>query len=436
MLSHGVGTRADLPLPVLYVIAGGGLAVLVSFLALGLLWREPRLRGAEAGTPVPAVLARLVDNPSVRLALRAAVLALALSVVLVALFGPSEVPQNLAPWVFYITFWVGLVPLCLLFGPVWSVLNPLATLYRGLSRVLGPAPRAAALERLGYWPAVVSLFVFAWVELASSERSDPRRVGLFLALYGAVHLLAAAMYGEGWFARGDGFDVYSQLVGRLAVLGRRADGVLVWRNPLDGADAQPRVRGLEGVVIVLVGSTAFDGLGRTQWWQNGPGADGDGSVAVPTLGLVACIAAVAVVYLVACWVSGRLGGQANTALAYAPSLIPIAVGYAVAHYFSLLMFDGQTAFILASDPFGSGLNLLGLTGHGVDYNVVSARVISLVQVGAIVCGHILGVVMAHDRAIALAKETPGRAHPVTTQLPLLAVMVALTLTGLFLLLGG
>lgn len=197
-LGHGVGTRADLPLPVLYVVLGGGLAVVVSFLALGLLWREPRLGGAEAGRPVPAGLARLVDRPAALPALRAVTLALSLLVVTVALVGPREVPSNLAPWTFYITFWVGMVPVCLLFGPVWSVLNPLATISRTLRPLVGPAPLAARLDRLGYWPAAGSLVAFAWVELASPDRSDPRRIGVYLVVYGAVHLLAAALYGDRW----------------------------------------------------------------------------------------------------------------------------------------------------------------------------------------------------------------------------------------------
>lgn len=142
-LGHGVGTLADLPLPVLYVVLGGGLAVVVSFLALGLLWREPRLGGAEAGRQVPAGLARLVDRPAALPALRAVTLALTLLVLTVALIGPREVPSNLAPWTFYITFWVGMVPVCLLFGPVWSVLNPLAT----ISRALRPPGRPCATGR-------------------------------------------------------------------------------------------------------------------------------------------------------------------------------------------------------------------------------------------------------------------------------------------------
>jgi hypothetical protein len=99
------------------------------------------------------------------------------------------------------------------------------------------------------------------------------------------------------------------------------------------------------------------------------------------------------------------------------------------------MLDGQLTYILASDPFNRGWNLFGTAGNAVDYTAVSPRTISLVQVAAIVGGHILGVVLAHDRAVRLAG--PGhRATARVTQYPLLAVMVTFTLGGLYLLLGG
>jgi hypothetical protein len=116
-------------------------------------------------------------------------------------------------------------------------------------------------------------------------------------------------------------------------------------------------------------------------------------------------------------------------------VIPIAAGYAIAHYFSLLVLDGQLTYILGSDPFNRGWNLFGTGHNAVDYTAVSPRTISLVQVAAIVGGHILGVVLAHDRAVRLAG--PGRRSVArTSQYPLLAVMVTFTLGGLFLLLGG
>jgi hypothetical protein len=120
---------------------------------------------------------------------------------------------------------------------------------------------------------------------------------------------------------------------------------------------------------------------------------------------------------------------------YAHSVIPIAAGYAIAHYFSLLLIDGQLTYILMSDPFGQGWNLFGTAANSIDYTAVSARVISVVQVLAIVTGHVLGVVLAHDRAVRLAGPE-HQAAARTSQYPLLVVMVIFTVGGLLLLLGG
>jgi hypothetical protein len=435
VLAHGVGTRADLPIPASYAIIGGGLAVLISFVALGALWPDPRLRGGEAGRPLPRVVRTVVDSAVTTVVLRVIALALAALVVAVAFTGPSDIPANLAPWAFYVQFWVGLVFASLVLGPVWRRLNPLRTLHWLLSRVSGEAPGADALPRLGYWPAAGALLTFVFLELAFPGKSRPVIVGMYVVVYSIVQLGAALWYGEGWFARGDGFEVYSTLVGRLSPFGRRDDGVLVFRNPLDGAAGLPEERGLAAVVVVLVGSTAFDGVTRTTWWQNGYGLAGDAATRPQLIGLITMLLLVAAMYLVATRLAGRASGRDDGPAQYAHSVIPIAAGYAIAHYFSLLMLDGQLTYILASDPFARGWNLFGTAQNAVDYTAVSPRTISLVQVAAIVGGHIIGVVLAHERAVRLAG--PGhRAAARISQYPLLAVMVTFTLGGLFLLLGG
>ena len=205
VLAHGVGTRADLPVPLSLALTGGAAAVLVSFAALGLLWPRSRLRGGAAGRPLPAVVQSVVDAPAVQLVARLLVLAVTLLVVAVALAGPPETASNLAPYAFYITFWVGLVPASLLLGPVWRYVNPLRTIHAGLSVITGPAPAADRVARVGYWPAVVALLAFGWLELCYPERSRPGTVGTFLVLYGVLQLVAALWFGPGWFARGDAF---------------------------------------------------------------------------------------------------------------------------------------------------------------------------------------------------------------------------------------
>jgi hypothetical protein len=431
VLAHGIGTRADLPVPTNLAIIGGGVAVLVSFVALAALWKTPRLRGDDAGRPVPQAVEAVVDSGITTVVLRLLVLAAALLVVAAGLLGSSDPPSNVAGYAFYITFWVGLVPASLLLGPVWRRVNPLRTLHAGLSRITGEAPAADRLPRLGYWPGAVALLVFAWLELAFPERANPRVVAGFVVVYAVAQLLAALWFGAGWFARGDGFEVYSSLLARLSPWGRRTDGRLVLRNPLDGADGLRRERGLAAVVVVLVGSTAFDGVTRTQWWQSGFGKQGDAVMGPPTLGLLVTVAIVAALYVAATTAAGRIAGTPDAPDAYAHSVIPIAAGYAIAHYFSLLLLDGQSTWILASDPFARGWDLLGTIGNAVDYTAVGTRTISLVQVAAIVVGHIVGVILAHDRAVKVATGVKAR----TSQYPLLAVMVTFTIGGLYLLLG-
>jgi len=434
VLAHGVGARADLPVPLSLALYAAGLAVLVSFLALVLLWRTSKLRGDAAGRPLPGVVQAVVDAPVVRWALRLVVLAVTLLVVVVALVGPANANANLAPYALYVTFWVGLVLVSLVLGPVWRVVNPLRTLHAALARLTGAPPAADRLPALGYWPAALSLLAFVWLELVLPGRSEPRTVGLFLVLYGGVQLVAALWFGPGWFARGDGFEVYSSLLGRLSPLGRRDDGRLVVRSPLDGLDGVRQERGLVAVVVVLVGSTGFDGLSRTQFWAEGPGRDAYLSAGPGTVGLLFMIGLAAALFVgaTAPFASGPNDRAVDRPGRYAHTLVPIAAGYAIAHYFSLLLLDGQATWILASNPFASdGVDLFGTYGRAVDYSVVTPRTIALVQVAAIVLGHVVGVVLAHDRAVRESTE-----HVTSRQLLLVAVMIAFTVGGLALLLSS
>jgi hypothetical protein len=188
---------------------------------------------------------------------------------------------------------------------------------------------------------------------------------------------------------------------------------------------------LAAVVVVLLGATAFDGLSRTVFWQSGPGASNDPGSG--TLGMLTMIALVAVLYLLGTRLSGRLAGQPTgiQPRMYASSVIPIALGYTVAHYFSLFVLDGQTTWILVSNPFGTaGTDLFGTYRNVVDLTVVSAAAIALVQVGAIIVGHVVGVTLAHERALLSARRARA-----SDQLPLVVVMVLFTFGGLGLLFG-
>jgi hypothetical protein len=436
VLAHGIGGRQDLPVPFSMVLIGAVVALVVSFAALGWLWRKSRLRGGAAGRPLPMAVQRFLDSPGFRWVLRIVGLLLTGFVAFAALFGPDRAANPAATWV-YVLFWVGLVPASLLFGPVWRQLNPVRTVHLGIARVLRIPPARGPFcypRWLGYWPAAVSLFSFTYLELVVPDRTSTGVLVLYFCLYFQVDLCGALLFGSGWFDHGDGFEVYSTLVGRLSPLGRRDDGRLVLRSPLNGLDALKPAAGLAATVCVLLGSTAYDGFSSTRIWVRTITSSSIPPETLGVLGLVGFIAVAYLTYSIATSLAGTLGGSFVGTLPekFAHSIIPIAVAYVIAHYFSFFVFEAQDALILASDPLSNGSDLLGTADRKINYAIVSASTIAVTQVVAIVLGHITGVIAAHDRAVRLF---PPR-QAVAGQLPLLILMIGYTLGGLLLLFGG
>ena len=439
LLAHGLGGRADLPVPVWLAQYAAALVLIVTFFMLARFWASPRLQEPYRGRPLPMGLQRLLDAPAFRLALRLIGVAAALLIIVVAAFGTDSSATNPAPTWLYVWFWVGIVPLSLLFGPVLRAFNPLRLLTQGFAGLSGRDPDDARPmpEWLGYWPAAAGLLAFTWLELVYRNPDRPANVLAFILLYCLVQLAAAAVYGERWYGRGDAFEVYSTLVGRLSPFGRRPDdGRLVLRNPLAGLASVPIEPGIVAVICVLLGSTAFDGLSRTQWWQGLSGqTTGPAYVLLGTAGLLGMVLLVSAAYLAATrrnpWARRRQ--QVPVERRFVPSLLPITVGYTVAHYFSLAVFQGQAGYLLASDPLGRGWDLFGTAGQQINYLVVTTATIAVIQVAAILTGHVVGVFIAHDRALADYTRPRQRLR---AQYPLLVVMVTYTLGGIALLLGA
>jgi hypothetical protein len=152
-----------------------------------------------------------------------------------------------------------------------------------------------------------------------------------------------------------------------------------------------------------------------------------------TIGLLAMVGIVAGVFRL-----GVLGmrsvdrshSAAQLARTFAPSLVPIALAYVVAHYFSLLVYQGQAMAYLISDPLGHGANLFGTANRSIDYSVIGANGVWYVQVAALVVGHAAGLALAHDRALVVYDDPRAATR---SQYWMLAVMVGFTSLGLFIL---
>jgi hypothetical protein len=436
--AHGIAGRADLPIPAEWFGVAAAVVLVVSFVALAAGWSSPRLE-----RPRERRLFRLGIWADVLLG-AVGVAAFALTVY-AGLAGVSDQRDNLAPTAVYVGFWVGVAFASLLFGDVWRLLSPWRAAGRAVGWALARAGGGGAPEplpypaRLGHWPAALGILAFGMAELTWAAARDPAPLAVLMLIYVAVQALGMGLYGvETWTRRGDAFGVWFSLLARLAPLTRRR-GVLYARPPGTGAPGLHALPGTAAVLIAGIGITAFDGA------REGPVfnavapdvqrvlADAGMSLGAALewtflAGMLVCVALVAAIYGAA--VAGMPTGpgaptRASLARRFAHGLIPIAAAYLVAHYFSLLAYNGQDLWRLVRAPLDGGG-----TGPQIDYSVVSATAIWYVQVATLVAGHVAALVLSHDRALAVYGSTRAAAR---SQLVMLGVMVGFTCLGLYLL---
>jgi len=450
-LAHGIGGVRDLPVPESFFFTTAAIVLVVSFVALGALWRRPLLERQEEGRLLPGALQTVLLSRALRVLVGAISVGVFALVLTTALFGTSLELLNFAPTFVYVIFWLGLPLLSVILGDVWRVLSPWraiadATVWaiERTGRVAQPVLEPS--ERLGRYPAALALFAFVALELAHPRPAYPRTLGVAVALYSYWALAGMALFGrEPWTRRGEGFAVAFELLARIAPFAVR-DGRIVVRWPLTGLAGADRVPGTLVFVAVLLGSTSFDGFSRSSVWQNVL-ADVRRSLAdrplwvidlattfVNVAGLAAFVAAVTLTYLGAVAAARRLVRAPRSLVPdFVLPLVPIALAYLVAHYFSLFVIQGQFIYSLVSDPFGRGWNLFGTVDFAPNLAVVSPETVWYVQVGALVVGHVAGLAVAHDRAVSLFEN---RGDALRSQYPMLGLMVLYTVGGLWLLSQG
>jgi len=436
VLAHGIGGSKDLPIPLELTIAGAVAALTVSFTVLAVAWRTPRY-DEQLGRPAPARLAAVVDSRAWSVALRVLGMAAFLYTAMVAVAGEDSL-INPFFGIFYVLLWVGFVPLSLLLGPAYKAISPVRTINAAFARLTGSDPDHGVFtypERLGHWPAALGLYAFVWLELVYPFATELGPVRLWCAVYVAAMLLGGALFGNTFYERADPFEVYSTLVSRMSVWGRR-DGQLVVRSPLANLATTPVRPGLVALVAVLFGSTAFDSFKDSTRWVKFVQGDfvQDHSVAqlFTNLGLLAFVLVVALVFTLGTVLTGVGPDQPRRELPgqFAHSIVPIVIGYVIAHYLTYLLEVGQQTLVYASDPFSNGSNWFGTSNLTVSYFFsLHPSALATIKVLAVVIGHVVGVVAAHDRAIHLLP----RRHQLTGQLPLLVAMICFTAGGLYLL---
>jgi hypothetical protein len=339
-----------------------------------------------------------------------------------------------------------------LLGDVFTLLSPWRALGRAtgwvVRRVTGRAPRHVAYPaHLGRWPGAVVIAVFTWIELVSGWGDAPHTLVSAAFGYTILTLAAQAVFGvETWTRNGEGFAIYYNLFARMSVWERRTDGrpTLGVRPPLAGLTSLDRRPGTVAFVVVMIGTVTFDGLSQGPAWRSLQGhlvdlftGIGISAHAAPdiaaTVGLLLAVGLIGGFYRLGISGMRSIGGKLDEAAlrsAFVHTLVPIAAVYVAAHYFSFLIFEGQAVIYLASDPFGQGWDLLGTASRGIDYSLLPGDATWYFPVGFVLCGHVAGLILAHDRALVLFNDAR---LALRSQYWMLAVMVGFTSLALWLL---
>jgi hypothetical protein len=237
--------------------------------------------------------------------------------------------------------------------------------------------------------------------------------------------------------------VYFNLFSRLSAVETR-DGEVGLRRPLSGLPRLEALPGTVALVAVMIGSVSFDGFtGKRLWNSVSPdiaqffqdrGLSPQHALeATFMLGLIGGVLFVAGFYWLGVLGARSVGGgftARRLAHEFAHSLVPIALAYVAAHYFTLLLFQGQGIVYLISDPLGKGSDIFGTADHQIDYTLLGSNATWYWQVAFVVAGHVAALMLAHDRALAIYEDNR---KAVRSQYWMLGVMVGFTSLALWLL---
>jgi hypothetical protein len=434
--AHAFGQLYTLPLPLSYYTATAVFVLLASFIVF-MFFSKP------VSTPYMLRAWQLPVSRYVNQSIGIVGIFIFITSIYIAFFGSADYSQNAVPGLFWAVFLLGIAYISTVIGGLWRSLNPFEGLVRSCLRIIKRSEGIIEYPRwLGYYPALIWFFCLLWLELLSGGYAAiPAVLGGVCVGYFCISLIGSYVFGvNAWFTYADFFNVFFGFIGRCAPFQLRENGLQVVAPGENLISESPAHSSALLFILLMLSSTAFDGLQDTQIWWNILYAYPI-QMNMYTVEKLFVLASSPFLFLSFFWLMvsamkyvARLS-QATTTLMlrYAYSLIPIAIAYNVAHYFTFLVNEVQLLAAQLSDPLGRGWDLFGTVHHKVNIGLIGAETVWYIQCWAIVVGHVFATYVAHRITI---KECSTQRQVLLAQIPMLILMVCYTIFGLWILSQG
>lgn len=414
--AHAFGALYTLPLPFWLYSYGAAVALIISFLLIGAFARE----GKEFNYPRIS----LSLNHWIVFLFQILVLAFFVVSILAGFLGIQSPVQNFAPNFFWIIFLLGFTYLSGIFGNFWERLNP----WKLILSPFNLKPTLKYPQILGYTPALVFYFILIWLEILSEGLgARPQFLSILLLTYSFINILGSILFGKDvWFKYGEFFSVFFGIISKLSPLRLRSGSTTFSKEDVLNTKADHPTLLL--FILFALSSTAFDGFRSTTPFFRYFFLFNQTLLLslAPILFLILYSLAILLMKLIV----KTYFSFKSLSLHFAFSLIPIALAYNIAHYFPLLLIQGQAIITLISDPLSQGWNLLGTSDYQINVGLIGANFVWNFQVLSIIGGHILAVFIAHLLALKLF---PNRKQALLSQIPMLLLMIFYTIAGLWIL---
>ncbi|MDP2670973.1 MAG: hypothetical protein Q8P13_00710 [bacterium] len=426
VLAHGFGQKFSLPLPFWMYLFASGVVVVVSFVLLSFFASTKKdIKPVKTWAALPGWFISL---------LRYLFLALFLLLLATGLFGNQLPGDNFSVIFFWILWTVGLFYLFSFLGNLWQYMNPWQSLFLGFKKLFPDyQPPLKLASKVALWPAVLFFVAYIWIQNVLIV-FNPADMALLLGAYSLLTLSAAYLFGEEWFAKGEFFTVLYQTVSTFSPFKYQSKKTEVYTPAIRLTNELTRNFSLVVFILFMLAGVTFDGVKETPTYfgiRDYLASNFNFHVAsrlFHTIALLLLFVGFFTAYYFFNFLVSRLTklDLKKTGLYFVTSLVPIAVGYELAHFSSLLLIQGQDIIRVVGDPFAFGWNSLGTEGFR-PILFVNAKFFWYFQIVSIIAGHIAGVYVAHKIALSYL----GKRQAFISQFPMLFLMILFTIFSLW-----